>query len=196
MKRAALLLFVLGVSCWAGILPVSDQLTVFEPNKSVLYQLTVFEDGSFSGTGSTCVNLTLASGCSSNKGSNLYYIDESGIADPWKSASYTTLWKNNPSYIVDVVGLILYTAPGVSPGDAYLGFVSNDDGSLPFHAATYSFPNTGSPIDVSYLLLPSLQTSGYTATFRSEFYSDIPEPSALALLCAGLASMIAGRRRG
>jgi hypothetical protein len=169
---------------------ISDILTVFNPAGGVSQVLSATE--SQEGTGG-----------------NIFFIGISTLADPAAFGHPTTLCEAGTSpcdattpytSLSDLVGVVQATIGGQT--FSFIGFVSDgENGVLPgielaFGGFGSSFvvepSNLNQLVDVTYLLNPSLRSSGWTATFQSEF---VPELGTMALLGTGLLGVMSFSRR-
>jgi hypothetical protein len=150
---------------------ISDQLTVYNPDHSILDQLTLFEDGSF--TGGSC----FFGQCTAEGPPNVYYIPDFTLTDPAQSGTQWGLVEADGTFS-DAVGILAL-------GNGVL-FFNSDSETQP--ADTFltgpTFPETGL-IDITSFLAPSRVADGFTATFFSD-PSESPEPGTLSLVALGI----------
>ena len=172
---------------------ISDTLTVFNPAGGIAFSAVAFEGGEDAG------------------GSVFLISGSTSLANPAMFGNPTTLCEVGTSpcdattpftSLSDIVGVVPVTIPFVGT-HYYLGFTSAAaNGLLPGIQGAYGgfgpkflIENPGVPLDVTYLLNPTLSASGWTATFVS---SAIPEPASLVLVgtgLIGLAASLARRRK-
>jgi hypothetical protein len=160
-------------------IPVSDQLTVYNPAGGVLYQLTVLEDGTYFGSPGTpvaCFYGPCGSAGLAEDPMNVYYINVPGLAlQSWEHPTVLTEGGGTDS---DAFGVTSGT-----DNSFYLGFQSDNElvGITGVQFDPIYVPEfTGVyPGNATQYLNPNF--AGYTATFTSE-----PEPGVLGLLALQL----------
>lgn len=153
--------------------PVSDRLTVVDPNGGIFDRLSVFESSEIGFPGNPAP---------------IFYLSDPTLVNPVLQP-VTDIVDTNGS-ISDIFGTFQ-----VNNG-LYLGFESAGLTGLPGTATNGIPEGKGGPFDATKYLNPVLVAQGYTANFVSDASgTDFPEPASLSLLgLSGLALLVRRRR--
>ncbi|MCU1275102.1 MAG: hypothetical protein JWO48_2533 [Bryobacterales bacterium] len=173
IRRVRIFLFmVLLASCSVSAVAdtLSDSLTVYAPDGSVFAAIGVAE--------------------LVEDANQIYFIDIPDLVDTSQFGNATALLEPGTGTFSDVFGV------ASTQGSLFLGFTSDTE-TVPAAfggAAGIELLEDRPQFDATMYLARQLRDAGYTATFVSDI-SEVPEPSSVALLVAGLLGYVALRRR-
>jgi hypothetical protein len=152
--------------------PVSDSLTVYDPNHNIVASVIATEADE-----------------AANGPNFIYSIPATSVAvDTSKFGNYTVLVEPDGT-LSDIFGIASVN------GALALSFSSDTDpGSFSQPPGSIVLPETGDPVDATMYLDPQLQARGYTAAFQSDA-DTVPDGGATAgLLVLGMLSLGALRK--
>jgi len=166
----------------ASVAPVSDILTVYDSNSTIVGQLTLREDGTWFGLHAACNGPT----CGTLEDSaNLYYLDLPTLSLVNTSTPTMVLESAN-------VGSDVFGVTNLGFGYTVLSFRSDGETVQFIPGAGYTLvPEGNGNFDLTSYIQPGL---GYTATFYSD-PAETPEPGTAALLAGGILVMAWGRKQ-